>query len=317
MRKRGGGGAAGGVDLDGADELAVALFDGEDLDAAAERGDDVEQGGAGGVHAERVEDEVGVGEEEGGAEEECGGGDVSGDGGVDGVEALAAGDGEAGGLVEAVGERAGEGCAEGEQCVLGVVAGEDGFGEAGGAFGLQTGEEDGGLDLGGGDGCGEVDGAERSAVDGDGRVSIYQIKFRTHLAEGIADAIHRAEGEGGVSDEGEGVGVGGDEAGQHAHGRAGVAAVEGRGGLTEGPGDAGDLDGVVWVAEDARAERFHAGERGVGVGAGGEVGQARCAFSEAGEHGVAMRDGLVAGDGERAFEGAGGADDLGGHALTV
>ena len=56
--------------------------------------------------------------------------------------------------------------------MLGVVAGEDGFGEAGGAFGLQAGEEDGGLDLGGGDGGGEVDGAERSAVDGDGRVSI-------------------------------------------------------------------------------------------------------------------------------------------------
>ena len=107
-----------------------------DLDAAAEGGDDVEQGGAGGVHAERVEDEVGVGEEKSGAEEECGGGDVSGDGGVDGVEALAAGDGERGGLVEAAGERAGEGGAEGEQCVLGVVAGEDGFGEAGDAFGL-------------------------------------------------------------------------------------------------------------------------------------------------------------------------------------
>ena len=91
--------AAGGgaIDLDGADELAVALFDGEDFDAAAEGGDDVEQGGAGGVHAERVEDEVGVGEEERGAEEEGGGGDVAGDGGVDGVEALAAGDGEAAG----------------------------------------------------------------------------------------------------------------------------------------------------------------------------------------------------------------------------
>ena len=82
------------VDLDGADEFAVVLFDGEDLDAAAEGGDDVEQGGAGGVHAERVEDEVGVGEEERGAEEEGGGGDVSGNGGVDGVEVLAAGDGE-------------------------------------------------------------------------------------------------------------------------------------------------------------------------------------------------------------------------------
>jgi len=46
----GGGGAVGwrGVDLDGADELAMALFDGEDFDLAAEGGDDVEQGGAGG-----------------------------------------------------------------------------------------------------------------------------------------------------------------------------------------------------------------------------------------------------------------------------
>ena len=97
------GGVEGGgvptVDLDGADELAVMLFDGDDLDAAAERGDDVEQGGAGGVHAERVEDEVGVWEEKRGAEEEGGGGDVSGDGGVDGMEALAAGDGETSGLI--------------------------------------------------------------------------------------------------------------------------------------------------------------------------------------------------------------------------
>ena len=62
----------------------MVLFDGEDLDAAAEGGDDVEEGGAGGIHAEGVEDEVGVGEEERGAEEEGGGGDVAGDGGVDG-----------------------------------------------------------------------------------------------------------------------------------------------------------------------------------------------------------------------------------------
>ena len=66
----------------------------------------------------------------------------------------------------------GEGGAEGEQCVLCVVAGEDGFGDAGDAFGLQAGEEDGGLDLGGGDGSGEVDGVEGSAVDGDGCMSI-------------------------------------------------------------------------------------------------------------------------------------------------
>jgi len=78
------------VDLDGADEFAVLLFDVEDLDFSAEGGDDVEQGGAGGVHADAVEDEVGVGEEECGAEEEGCGGEVAGDGGVDGLEFLTA-----------------------------------------------------------------------------------------------------------------------------------------------------------------------------------------------------------------------------------
>ncbi|MCU1253268.1 MAG: hypothetical protein JWQ49_6297 [Edaphobacter sp.] len=73
----------GAVDLDGADEFAVVLFDVEDFDFAAEGGDDVEERGSGGIHADRVEDEVGVGEEKGGAEEEGGGGEVAGDGGVD------------------------------------------------------------------------------------------------------------------------------------------------------------------------------------------------------------------------------------------
>ncbi len=44
--------AGGAVDLDGADEFAVVLFDVEDFDFSAERGDDVEEGGAGGVHAD-------------------------------------------------------------------------------------------------------------------------------------------------------------------------------------------------------------------------------------------------------------------------
>src|ERR1700678_4281914 len=83
-------------------------------------GVEVEQRGAGGVHAERVEDEVRVGEEQGGAEEEGGGGDVAGDGGIDGFEALVAGDAQ-----PVAGPR--QGCAEGFEGVLGVVAGADGF----------------------------------------------------------------------------------------------------------------------------------------------------------------------------------------------
>jgi len=50
------------VDLDGADEFAVLLFDVEDFDFSAEGDDDVEQRSSGGVHTDGVEDEVGVGE---------------------------------------------------------------------------------------------------------------------------------------------------------------------------------------------------------------------------------------------------------------
>ena len=114
------------VDLDGADQLAVFVFEVEDADVRAERGEDVEQRGAGGVEAELVEDEVGAGEERGGAEEEGGGGDVTGDGGFDGVELLAAGDGD--GIAGAV-----DGRAEGAEGELAVVAGADGFANGGGA----------------------------------------------------------------------------------------------------------------------------------------------------------------------------------------
>jgi hypothetical protein len=90
----GGGGGRVGVDLEGADELAVGGFDVERADFGSEGGDDVEQGGTGGVEADGVENQVGIGEEERGAEEECGRGEVAGDGEVGGVERLTTGDGE-------------------------------------------------------------------------------------------------------------------------------------------------------------------------------------------------------------------------------
>ncbi len=106
----GDGGAAeavvGRVHLDGADEFAIFLFEIEDGDGRAEGGEDVEEGGAGGVESEVVEDKVGVGKEGCGAEEEGGGGHVSGDGGLDGFEALAAGDGDG---VEGAGDFGSEG----------------------------------------------------------------------------------------------------------------------------------------------------------------------------------------------------------------
>ena len=51
----------------------------------------------------------------------------------------------------------------------------------------------------------------------------------------------------------------------------------------------------------------------MGVGSGGEVGEAGDAFGDAGEHGVAVGDGFVAGKSDGALQGAGGADALGGR----
>ena len=272
----------------------MLLFDVEDFDLAAEGGDDVEQRGAGGVHADGVQNEVGVWEEERGAEEEGGGGEVAGNGGVDGFERLAPGDAEL--VADTV-----EGGTEGAEGVLGVVAGADGLGEAGGAVGLEAGEEDGGLDLRAGDGGVEVDGVERAADDGDRGVTALrsvaagEVDLCAHGGERLADALHRTEGEGVVADEGEVVRMGGDEASQHAHGGAGVSAVERVLGLDEVAGGAGDFDGLVLLVRDGSAECGHAGEGGVGVCAGGEVREAGGAFGEAGEHGVTVRDGLVAG----------------------
>ena len=219
---------------------------------------------------------------------------------------LMAGDGEA--IVVSA-----KGGSEGAEGVLGVVAGADRFAEGCNAACLQAGEEDGGFDLGAGDGGVEVDGVERAAVDGDGGVAFDEVHLCAHLAEGLADALHGAEGEGVVADEREGVGVGSDEAGEHTHGGAGVATVEWSGWLLEGAGDSGDVDGFVGVVDDFCAEGFHAGEGGVWVGTGGEVGEPGGAFGKAGQHGVAVGDGFVAGESEGALQVAGGANDLGGH----
>ena len=78
-------------------------------------------------------------------------------------------------MLMAVAACAVEGGTEGAEGVLGVVAGADGLAEAGGAVGLQAGEEDGGLDLRAGDGRVEVDGGERAAVDGDGGVAVDEV----------------------------------------------------------------------------------------------------------------------------------------------
>ena len=66
---------------------------------------------------------------------------------------------------------------------------------------------------------------------------------------------------------------------------------------------------AVCVSRDLRAQSLHAGERGCAIGAGGEVGEARCAFGKCCQHAVAMADGFVAGKAQAAEDVACGAND--------
>ncbi len=83
--------------------------------------------------------------------------------------------------------------------------------------------------------------------------------------------------------------------------------------MLEVAGRAGDLDGFVFFVENFCAEGLHAGEGGVRIGSGGEVGEARGAFGDAREHGVTVGDGFVAGKGDGALQIASRVDELGGH----
>ena len=88
-------------------------------------------------------------------------------------------------------------------------------------------------------------------------------------------------------------------AGEQAQRGAGVAAVEGVGGLVEAAqADAADVH-VVLVAGDLDAEGADAGDRAEAVGAGEEVGDAGVALGDGVEDHGAVRDRLVAryGDG--------------------
>ena len=289
-------------DLNGADEFGVFFFEIENGDVRAEGGEHIEQRGAGGIEADGVKNQAGAGEERGGAEEKCCRGKIAGDGCIDGVERLRAGDGDGAGC-------AGERCAEGAEGQLAVVAGADFFEDGCGSGGLQSGEENAALDLRAGNGRGVVDGAKRAAVDGERRVSVSEREARAHGFERFANALHGAAREGFVADESEAAGLRREKPGDHAHGRAGVAAVERMSGGSDAAGDAGDFDGVCAGSIYLCAERLHAGEGGGAVRAGGEIGEARSALSEAAEHGVAMADGFVAGQAKAADDVSSGTDE--------
>ena len=112
-----------------------------------------------------------------------------------------------------------------------------------------------------------------------------------------------------------------EQAGDHAHRRAGVAAIERMSGGRDAAADAGDLNAPSCQCGTFAPSASMQAQGRSAIGAGGEVGEARDAFSKGAEHGVAVTDGLVAGQAQAAVDIAGGADEAflggGGQAGSV
>ena len=194
-----------------------------------------------------------------------------------------------------------------------MVAGGGGLAQDGGAVGAQGGEDDGGLDLGAGDGDVELGAVEMAGGEGQGGVGAVgaAVDAGAEGAQGAHDAVHGAGAQGGVAGEDGVERPPGQQAGGEAHGGAAVGAVEDVGGFAEAvEADACDAQ-FVRVHGDFSAESSDEGGAGAGVGAKAGVAQAGLAVGLGAEEQAAVSDGLVAGDPKLAAQAARRFDDHG------
>ena len=91
---------------------------------------------------------------------------------------------------------------------------------------LQARQQDAALHLRAGNRRGVVDGVQRTAIDGQWRVAVGEREPRAHGFQRLANALHGPPRERLVADEREAPRLRREQAGNHAHRRAGVAAVE-------------------------------------------------------------------------------------------
>ena len=210
------------VDFDVADRLAVRVV--EDFrHVRAHAGEHLEDGGAGGVEADVLDEQAGAVHRGGRDEPEGGGGDIAGDGEIAGLRHLSAGHGD-GVAVRAAGD------AEAREHALGVVAGGGGLDHGGGAFGEKAGEQHRAFHLGGGDRHFVGDRVQFCAVDAEwcaARLLAERLQLRAHFRERHGDATHGARGKRGVAEQLGSERLPGQESREEAHAGAGVAAIDG------------------------------------------------------------------------------------------
>ena len=175
------------VELDVSDRFALGVV--EDFrHVSAHAGEHFEDGGAGGVEANVLDEQAGAVHRGGGDEPESGGGDIAGDGEIAGLRHLTAGHGD-GVAVGAAGD------AEACEHALGVVAGGGGLDHSGGAFGEKAGQQHRAFHLGGGDRHFVGDRLELVTVDFQGCAAGFRaecLNVRSHFRERDGNATHGA-----------------------------------------------------------------------------------------------------------------------------
>ena len=155
-----------------------------------------------------------------------------------------------------------------------------------------------------------VDAVERPALDDERRMAVRRLDGRAHPAQRLGDALHRAPGKGGVAGELEAPAVAGQEAGEEAHQRARVAAVDRAAGRTQAAeADAVDDELVRALLVDLYAERAHRLHRGPGVGRAAEAADPALALGDGGYEHRPVRHRFVAGNGQVADDGTRWLDD--------
>ena len=160
---------------------------------------------------------------------------------------------------------------------------------------LHAGEQDRRLHLRRSDRQLVVDRAKRAAFDDERRVAFGRLDGRAHPTQRLGDALHRAPGQRLVADELEPALLAGDEAGEQAHERARVAAVDRRVGRAQpAEPDAAHAHDVVAVFDDLDPERANRRDGRLRVGGAPEAGDQRLPLAHRPDENGAMRERLVA-----------------------
>ena len=141
---------------------------------------------------------------------------------------------------------------------------------------------------------------QRSRIDPERQMPVLRLDAGAHASERLRHPPHRSRAERLVADELElPAALAGEDAGQQAHERAGVAAVD-RGAGRDEPTQplAVHVQRLVVVLDHRDAERAHCIDRRLGVGRAAEPGDPGLALGDRTDQHGAMGDRLVARDGE-------------------